>query len=95
MKASLDKRKTMIDRAGSVPLEEQKQLRLDYNRDSQSYNEAVRDFNGVREIYVAKVEGQSRRLQHFEGRCANLYVVKSDMEVVCGKSDDWFCRSLE
>lgn len=95
VKAALDKRQTLIDRSQSGTPAEQKQLRLDFNRDSQAYNEAVSAFSRSKEIYEAKVEEQSRRLQHFEGGCANLYVVKADMEAVCGKSDDMFCRALE
>lgn len=95
VKAALDRRQTLIDRSQSGTPAEQKQLRLDFNRDSQAYNEAVSAFSHSKEIYEAKVEEQSRRLQHFEGGCANLYVVKADMEAVCGKSDDMFCRALE
>ena len=95
LKVALDKRKAMIDRSQQGTPAEQKQLRLDFNRDSQSYNAAVSAFDSVREIYDAKVEEQSRRLQGYEDRCANLYVVKADMEAVCGKCDDWFCRSVE
>lgn len=95
VKAALDKRQAQIDRAQSGTPAEQKQLRLDFNRDSQAYNEAVSAFSRSKQIYEAKVEEQSRRLQHFEGGCANLYVVKADMEAVCGKSDDMFCRALE
>lgn len=95
VKAALDKRKAQIDRSQSGTPAEQKQVRLDFNRDSQSYNEAVSAFSSSKQGYEAKVEEQSRRLQHFEEGCANLYVVKADMEAVCGKSDDWFCRALE
>lgn len=94
-KEALDQRKTMIDRAKQGTPEEQQQLRLDFNRDSQAYNDAVGVFTGVKGVYDAKAEAQSRRLQQFEERCANLYVVKSDMELICGKSDDWFCRGIE
>lgn len=94
-KAALDKRQTLIDRSQSGTPAEQKQVRLDFNRDSQSYNEAVSAFSRSKELYEAKVEEQSQRLQHFEGGCANLYVVEADMVAVCGKSDDWFCRALE
>ena len=94
-KAALDQRASRIDRSSKGTPEEQKQLRVDFNRDSQAYNDAVSDFNIVREIYASKVDEQSSRLQRYEGRCADLLVIKSDMETVCGKSDDWFCRGSE
>lgn len=92
VKAALDQRVTMIDRSKPGTPEEPKQMRIDFNRDSQSYNEAVRDFNDARKIYNAKVEEQNSCLQRYENRCTDLLVIKYDMEAVCGKSDDWFCR---
>lgn len=94
-KAALDKRSTMIDFSGQGTPEEQKQLRADFNRDSQAYNDAVGAFSRARDLYTARVEGHNNLRQGYDDRCADLVVLEYDMEAVCGESDDGFCRSLE
>ena len=94
-KAALDQRAAMIDHSGQGTPEEQKEMRVAFNRDSLAYNDAVYDFNIARESYAAKVEGQSRRFQGYKDRCADLTIIKSDLEEFCGMSADWFCRGNE
>lgn len=94
-KAALDQRLTLINRSGPGRPEEQKQLRADFNRDSQTYNAAVSAFGRARDLYAAKVAEYNNLRQGYDDRCADLVVLKYDLETVCGESDDWFCRSLE
>lgn len=94
LKAALDRRAAMIDASGPGPLEERRAMILDFNRDSQAYNDAVNDFIGARESYDAQAEGQSSRFQSYKDRCSSLTVMKSDLEAFCGLSDDWFCYGV-
>lgn len=94
-KASLDQRAAQINGSLQRSLQEERQMRLDYNRESQAYNDAVNDFNTARERYMTKVEDQNLLRQGYEERCTNLSVLAYDFETVCGGSDDWFCRNRE
>lgn len=94
-KAALDQRMILIDRAGPGMPEEQKQMRIDFNRDSQAYDDAVSAFSRARDLYAAKEEGYDHRHKGYADRCGNLLVLASDLEAVCGESDDWFCRDSE
>jgi hypothetical protein len=94
-KTALDQRVTLLNRLGQGTPEEQKQLRADFNRDSQAYNAAVSAFGRAQDLYAAKVEEYNNQRQGYDDRCADLFVLKYDLETVCGESADWFCRSLE
>lgn len=94
-RAALERRMTKIERSREGTPEAQQQLRLDFNRDSQAYNDAASAFNAAREALDAKGEGQSLRLERYKERCAELSVAKADLEAVCGESADWFCRGSE
>lgn len=93
--AALERRMALIARSGAGTAEAQKQLKIDFNRDAQAYNEAASAFNGARESLAARTEGQGLRLQRYQERCSGLSVAKADLEAVCGESDDWFCRGSE
>lgn len=94
-KAALDTRVLLINRAGSGTPEEQAQSRVNFNRDSQAYNDAVDTFLRAKDLYAGRVEGYDHRFKSYGERCGNLLFAESELEEVCGQSEDWFCRNIE
>lgn len=95
LKGALDQRMTRIDRSGGRSAEEEKQIRLDFNRDSQAYNGEVASFNAARDHYLARVDDVAGRRLGYVKRCGNLSVVKEEVDEVCAGSNDEFCRGFE
>lgn len=93
-RAFLDTRLNMINSFDGGTADYQYQVREDFNRDSQAFNEELHVLNKAKADYNAALDRNSARLDRIKDRCGELAVSQSDLEEVCGESSNWFCTSF-